>query len=400
MFNLFDQRLIKILSKSGFGQLNFPFFIFKLQMKSFSSFYHDLIENNNNNALSDIQKRIKNKSIGNLSELVSLSLFLQSKTLEMFNKIDLPNFVKQTNERLNIIERKVDDLYHKIQFQMPNPDINELSECEYKMLKLCQEFSHIKFQNDPKSACSIGNLPLLKFTVSQQSNDYNIRNHSELLTSAFDSYSYPGATREQKQSVINYLIDQGISLIYQNPYDQKTILHSAIEKNKKDLIQILSQQNDFQQLLQLKDRSGTTPLLLACKRNDVDTVRLLLEKGANPNSIDKDKKNGLWLTSNPEITKMLLDHGIRVIKNNGISLLHRYIDENSHQTEQSMIVLLQSGKINVDEPEDRGYTPLKSACMKNRANFCKILLQFGANRNHRCLSDEDKNYLTNLIIIN
>ena len=357
-------------------------------MNDFNEFYKQIAAINGADALDAIKNRVTTEGVSNLAQMVSLTLFIQSQTLQMLNMAI--KRIDATNQRLNLIEQK-------IQNQMPNPDPSVLSASEHKMLNIVQEFSHIGFQNDPNMACSIGNLPLLKFTISKQPYEYKISDHPELLTKAFEAYQYQGSTKQEKDAVLAYLFNNGIDITSTDELSGKNILHTSIEKNKKDIIQNLVHHNSFRQLVNQKDNYGNTPLHIACKRNQVDTVRLLLDNGADPNSYNKNKENGLWLTKNPDITRMLLNKGARIYKNSkGSTLLHACIDQHTPQSERVMLEILKSPNINVDETEGRGYTPLKSACMKSEANICRILVQHGANTRHRCLSAEDKAYLNSI----
>lgn len=62
-------------------------------------------------------------------------------------------------------------------------------------------------------------------------------------------------------------------------------------------------------------KNRMTPLLAATVGNHRDTVRLLLDKGADPRVVDKDGKTLLmWavLKNNPTLVKLFLEKGVEV----------------------------------------------------------------------------------------
>ena len=64
-----------------------------------------------------------------------------------------------------------------------------------------------------------------------------------------------------------------------------------------------------------KDKDGSTPLLIASEKGDIEIARLLLENGADPNASDIDGYTALMFTSysgNLEIAKLLVGNGADV----------------------------------------------------------------------------------------
>ncbi len=100
------------------------------------------------------------------------------------------------------------------------------------------------------------------------------------------------------------------------------------------------------------DEDGKTALHLAAYRSNVVAVRKLIEKGANPNIIDKEGQSPLHLAANRE--------------RNGNVI---------------MDLLLAHSKVKVDDVDGKGQTALHFAAYKSNDNVVKYLIDKGANPN-------------------
>ncbi|MCC6395119.1 MAG: ankyrin repeat domain-containing protein, partial [Bryobacterales bacterium] len=62
-----------------------------------------------------------------------------------------------------------------------------------------------------------------------------------------------------------------------------------------------------------RDETGATALMYAALYSDAETVRLLLNQGANPNAADNAGATALmWAIPDEEKVRLLLDHGAKV----------------------------------------------------------------------------------------
>ena len=160
-------------------------------------------------------------------------------------------------------------------------------------------------------------------------------------------------TTGQSKSVI-VLLEAGAGVSITKP-NGNTCLHTAIEgKCHKEAVQkIIEQGHNVNNL----NKSGKTALFLACQSAQAESVKLLLEKGADPNILDAEDYTGLhaavYANCRNETLQEIITHGV-------------YLDAQ-----------------NID-----GQTALWLACSYRQHNSIKILLEAGSNPN---IASNDKN---------
>jgi ankyrin repeat protein len=108
--------------------------------------------------------------------------------------------------------------------------------------------------------------------------------------------------------------------------------------------------------LPIEIRDGTTMLVEAAARGQDDTIRFLLDAGANPNAMD----------------------------NEGFTALHRLIErlDESESTLDTIAFLIQSGA-NVELVGHNGWRPLHQAATYGLSKVVDLLLRMGADVNAR-----------------
>jgi uncharacterized protein len=133
-----------------------------------------------------------------------------------------------------------------------------------------------------------------------------------------------------------------------------------------------------------QDRRGNTPLLMAARNGDVETLRLLLAHGADPHArLTTDAPfeggaNALALagsSGNADAVKLLLARGVRVDAN-GQALLFAVMNGS---LDMAMQLLAAGATVNVADPA--GYTPLIHATLTENENLAllDLLLARGAD---------------------
>ncbi len=113
---------------------------------------------------------------------------------------------------------------------------------------------------------------------------------------------------ENQVEIIQYLIDSGADINYQNVWGD-TALFLASMKGKKEIVKLLLDHGGY---INHHDRNGFTPLIYASLSSDKDIVKLLLsdDGGADINAKDNDGHTVLFWASSPgkeDIVQLLLD---------------------------------------------------------------------------------------------
>ncbi len=123
---------------------------------------------------------------------------------------------------------------------------------------------------------------------------------------------------------------------------------------------------------------GSTPLLNAAVFGDVETVKLLLDKGADVNAMT-DWGTPLYmatLNEKTEVVKLLLEHGAdpNIPKRTGSTPLHAAIGRGN----RSIVILLLAAGADPNAVASGGLTPLHICAIKGREEYCEVLLKHGA----------------------
>lgn len=124
---------------------------------------------------------------------------------------------------------------------------------------------------------------------------------------------------------------------------------------------------------------GTTALVLATRRGAANTVKLLLEKGVQP-----EEQALIWAAflGRTAILQMLLDHGARAEPASGQSPL--FFATTAGHPEAAKLLLSHGADPNEKDRngwEGRGFTVLMAAAAGGRVQVIRTLLDAGANVN-------------------
>ena len=134
-----------------------------------------------------------------------------------------------------------------------------------------------------------------------------------ILPNSFDLYT--AVNRNQSNTVIQLIMQSGA-----RPNGE--ILLLAMEKQRFDIARLFIAavvDVNYQYPLSRNYADGMTPLLYACKWNNFEIARLLVENGANVNSRAVDGSTVLTIAStngNNEMYNYLIEHGAVVAANN------------------------------------------------------------------------------------
>ena len=156
------------------------------------------------------------------------------------------------------------------------------------------------------------------------------------------------------------------------------------------------------------DKSGRTPFYIAADKGDTGIVKLLLKQGAKIDPVDKSDRTPLYIAADKgdtEIVKLLLEKGAKIGPVNILGSTPLYIavekgyieivklffldnqvdksDHNplfiaTHNGNLEMVTLLLANKYNIDYQNESGLTTLSLAVDQGHIEIVKLLLEKGA----------------------
>ena len=167
-------------------------------------------------------------------------------------------------------------------------------------------------------------------------------------------------------------------LLSQQNRDGKTALHEACIHSQLECVRVLLAAGSDPNALK---RADWTPLMLACTRDNLDIVKLLVEAGGHLYLKNKDGWNSFMIAcrhGNVSILKYQLgiDHTVcECVSNNGRVPVHTAAINNQHD---SLAFLLNNCKVDINQQDVCGVTPLMDACRLHDTTVLSLLLTAGA----------------------
>lgn len=155
--------------------------------------------------------------------------------------------------------------------------------------------------------------------------------------------------------------------------EQNSLLHLAIKKNDNALFEKVFTLPGAETMLNSRNASLETPLMLAIKENATAFITPLLDKGANPNIADRSKATPLMVAArnnNIKLISQLLEKGaeVNVMDVQGKTPLIYGIE---HNNPEMVDLLLQAGA-DPNLTKEEGFTPLQQAIMEESTDFALI----------------------------
>jgi ankyrin repeat protein len=252
-------------------------------------------------------------------------------------------------------------------------------------------------------AVSEGDIDLIKSLIDRGV-DLNIRNNlgntalliainlnnSEIAKMLLDAGANPNvgrmaplsiAIRDDHKEIVRMLIDAGANLNMKGT--GYAPLLRAVRDNRPEIVQMLLNAKPVDKFdLNVNDISGNTLLMIAVTNNNINTVTMLLDAGADPNiknHLDSSPLMLAMINEHYDMAISLLAHGadpniknlasepllFKAVRNNNIDLVKAFI----------------AAHVDIDATNIHGYTALVVAVHRNYSGIVKLLIDAKANVN-------------------
>ncbi|KAL3859689.1 hypothetical protein ACJMK2_009896 [Sinanodonta woodiana] len=233
------------------------------------------------------------------------------------------------------------------------------------------------------------------------------------------------ATENMMVDVVKWLITGGCDL-NKADIESNIALHLAVSARFHDIVDILVSQKNC--LIKFYNRAGMVPLHIACKSDDVQSVKLILgvikeraKKKSNTDDLGELLMNENYLSvnvnsetiyekdsclhlaarnGNKEVLKLLISHGAKVNAKNNLGQtpillacclqsVSNSMKSSNHDNSVPEILLKAGADPNVRShmrnwkpgPKNVEITPLVMSCICNNVELCRSLIKYGANIN-------------------
>ena len=227
--------------------------------------------------------------------------------------------------------------------------------------------------------------------------------HTEILKDVVQLYLVAGKGDKAKAQKLLSTGMMDVNIVASSPDESWTSLIMAASKGQKDIVQLLF---DNGADLNKADRGGYTPLQHAAHYEKMDTARLLidlgaepqltkaahkghyatihwlLQAGANPNKTDLNGECPLLVTAlrgHKDVVQLLLQQGAKT--NLGDRYGNTSLHWAAHFGEKDVIKQLFDGGAKPNSTNIWGLTPLHRAVNKDKREVVKLLVDMGADPN-------------------
>ena len=187
-----------------------------------------------------------------------------------------------------------------------------------------------------------------------------------------------------EEAVLRILSDpHHVDLNYREPGDGGTFLIAAIHEKHPRIVRILLERGadpNLRELIEPDDEDpslkGDSPLEAAIESDDIEVVRLLIQYGVNLQRYP----SALHSTTSMGMARFLINCGAPVDGRNEDGATYLQTVASDEEAEDVARLLVVRGA-NVNVRDEEGMTLLHSAVMEPRIEFAKLLIAHGADVN-------------------
>ncbi|XP_071179738.1 ankyrin repeat domain-containing protein 50-like [Mytilus edulis] len=150
----------------------------------------------------------------------------------------------------------------------------------------------------------------------------------------------------------------------------------------EDMFTLVLEKAESENILNISDTNGTTPLLEACRYENIRNIKLLLEAGASVNKEDMKGWTPLLETckgGDIEIVQLILERKVKINKSDDRGYSPLFIASTNGYTDIVELLLIYQADVNI--ANNAGITPLIAACTKEYVDVVQLLINNGANIN-------------------
>ncbi|NXH69454.1 ASB3 protein, partial [Hydrobates tethys] len=190
------------------------------------------------------------------------------------------------------------------------------------------------------------------------------------------------AAREGNVKMLRKLIKQGYSIDV--PDNRGWVpIHEAAAHNSNECLRLLVRAAPSDDYINSKTFEGLCALHLSARHGSLESVRVLLEAGADPNEVTTEATTALFLAvenGHADIVKFLLQHGANVEGPHSWSGWNSLHQASFQGCTEIMKILLEKGA-SKECKDDFGITPLFVAAQYGKLESLRLLVSHGADVN-------------------
>ncbi|MBO9998901.1 MAG: ankyrin repeat domain-containing protein [Cyanobacteria bacterium SID2] len=205
------------------------------------------------------------------------------------------------------------------------------------------------------------------------------------------SYYTPlmAAVRTHQSDIARLLVEAGASLDSSNTYTRSP-LHNAVETGQRELVQCFVNAGAVLDRFEGSMNEEKTPLMLAVERQDLETIEILLNAGANPNA--KSQFGDTALTRAAEIGDRAIVERLQTAgaSHDGLDIVELCMA--AEQGEIDRLQRLLAAGVDPNQADFRRRTALMQAAYSGQVEAIRVLLEAGADVN-----GDDRRFYTPLM---